>query len=55
MTTPGAPLLAAIGALSLVTLAMTVGAEPLFDLTARGARQLLDRDEYIHAVLGGAP
>jgi multicomponent Na+:H+ antiporter subunit D len=51
--TPGAPLLAAIAALSVVTVAMTVGAEPLFDLASRGARQLLEREEYISAVLGG--
>jgi multicomponent Na+:H+ antiporter subunit D len=51
--TPGTPLLLAIAALSLVTLAMTVGAEPLFELTMRGARQLLQREEYVGAVLGG--
>ena len=39
--------------LSLVTLAMTIGAEPLFELTSRGAQQLLQRDEYVRAVLGG--
>jgi multicomponent Na+:H+ antiporter subunit D len=50
---PGVPLLAAIAGLSLVTLAMTFGAEPLLELTARGARQLLQRDEYMRAVLGG--
>jgi multicomponent Na+:H+ antiporter subunit D len=54
MAAPGSPYLVAIAALSLVTLAMTVGAEPLFELTSRGAQQLLQRDEYIHAVLGGA-
>jgi len=36
-----------------VTLAMTIGAEPLFDLASRGAEQLLQRDEYVRAVLGG--
>jgi hypothetical protein len=30
---------------------MTIGAEPLFELTSRGARQLLERDEYVRAVL----
>ena len=50
----GMPLIAAIAALSLVTLAMTFGAEPLFELTSRSARQLLQRDEYMRAVLGGA-
>jgi hypothetical protein len=34
---------------------MTVGAGPLFDLASRSAAQLLHRDEYIRAVLGGAP
>jgi multicomponent Na+:H+ antiporter subunit D len=54
LASPGAPLLAAISALSLVTLAMTFGAQPLFELASRGAQQLLQRDEYIRAVLGGA-
>ena len=52
---PGNPLLVTIAGLSLVTLAMTVGAEPLFDLAARSAHQLLERDEYVKAVLGGSP
>jgi multicomponent Na+:H+ antiporter subunit D len=51
---PGTPLLVAIAALSLVTVAMTIGAEPLFELTSRGAQQLLQRDEYVRAVLGGS-
>jgi multicomponent Na+:H+ antiporter subunit D len=50
---PGRPLLAAIGALTVMTLAMTFAAEPLFELTSRGARQLLEREEYVRAVLGG--
>jgi multicomponent Na+:H+ antiporter subunit D len=50
--TPGASLLAAVAALSLVTLAMTVGAEPLFELASRAGHQLLDRQEYVRAVLG---
>ena len=49
---PGTPYLLAIAGLSLLTLAMTIGAEPLFDLTSRGARQLLHREEYVSAVLG---
>ena len=53
--TPGLPFLVAVAALSLVTIAMTVGAEPLFELTERGARQLLQRDDYVRAVLGGTP
>ena len=55
LATPGTPLLIAISGLSLVTLAITVGAGPLFELTSRAAQQLLQRDEYIRAVLGGAP
>jgi multicomponent Na+:H+ antiporter subunit D len=54
LAAPGTPYLVAIAALSLLTLAMTVGAEPLFELTSRGAQQLLQRDSYIQAVLGGA-
>jgi multicomponent Na+:H+ antiporter subunit D len=53
LAAPGGPYLLAIAALSLLTLAMTIGAEPLFDLTSRGAQQLLHRDEYVTAVLGG--
>jgi multicomponent Na+:H+ antiporter subunit D len=52
--TPGMPYLCAIAGLSLVTLAMTIGAEPLFALTSRGAQQLLQREPYISAVLGAA-
>ncbi|MEO5819662.1 MAG: proton-conducting transporter membrane subunit [Vicinamibacteraceae bacterium] len=52
---PGLPLLVTIGALSLATLAMTVAAGPLFDLASRSAQQLLQRDLYVRAVLGGAP
>jgi multicomponent Na+:H+ antiporter subunit D len=55
VTTAGTPLLVAIAALTVLTLAMTFGAEPLFELTARGAQQLLQRDDYVRAVLGGAP
>ena len=54
-TTPGRPLLVAITGLSLVTLAITFGAESLFELTSRAAHQLLERDEYVRAVLGGTP
>lgn len=53
--TPGVAFLGAIAALSLITVAMTIGAEPLLRLTARSAAQLLQRDEYIRAVLGGTP
>ena len=52
---PGKPLLVTIAVLSLVTIAMTVGAEQLLDLASRAAHQLLLRDEYVQAVLGGTP
>jgi multicomponent Na+:H+ antiporter subunit D len=55
LAAPGMPLLLAIAALSLLTVAMTIGAEPLFELTWRAARQLLQREEYVRAVLGGTP
>jgi multicomponent Na+:H+ antiporter subunit D len=55
MMAPGTPLLIAISGLSLVTLAMTLGAGPLFELTSRAAHQLLQREEYVRAVLRGAP
>jgi multicomponent Na+:H+ antiporter subunit D len=55
LATPGAPLLLAIAGLSAVTLAITFGAGPLFEVTSRAAAQLLQRDEYIQAVLGGGP
>jgi multicomponent Na+:H+ antiporter subunit D len=55
MTTPGGPYLVTIAALSCVTLGMTVGAEALFELTSRSAQQLLQRDAYVQAVLGGTP
>jgi multicomponent Na+:H+ antiporter subunit D len=54
-TTPGTPLLVAIAGLSLVTLAITIGAESLFGLTLRAADQLLQRHEYVRAVLGVTP
>ena len=55
VTSPGAALLVTIAALSGVTLAMSFAAEPLFELASRGAHQLLERDEYVRAVLGGTP
>jgi multicomponent Na+:H+ antiporter subunit D len=55
VATPGTALLIAIAGLSLVTLAITAGAGPLFELTSRAAHQLLQRDEYVRAVLGGTP
>ncbi len=53
--TPGTPLLVAIAGLSLLTLAMTLGAEPLYQFTLRSAEQLLRREDYVRAVLGAHP
>jgi multicomponent Na+:H+ antiporter subunit D len=50
--TPGRSLLVTIAGLSLITIGMTVGAEPLFTLTARAAEQLLEPAAYVRAVLG---
>ena len=54
LASPGKPYLVAIAALGLITVAMTLGAEPLFDLTERSARQLLEHDDYVRAVMGEA-
>ena len=54
LMSPGRSLVATIAALSLVTLGMTVGAEPLFDLASRAAAQLLEPAGYVRAVLGEA-
>lgn len=53
MTTPGTALLVTIGVLDVLIIAMTVGAEPLFRLATRAAEQLIGREDYIRAVLGG--
>jgi multicomponent Na+:H+ antiporter subunit D len=45
-------LILAVSGLSAVTLAISVIAGPLFDITLRAAHQLLQRDDYIQAVLG---
>lgn len=50
---PVAPMVAPIAMLSLLTLGVTFGAQPLFELAMRAAGQLLDPSEYIRAVLGG--
>ena len=55
MATPGTALLTVISGLSLVTLSITLGAGPLFELTSRAAHQLLQRDDYVRAVLGSTP
>ena len=46
-------LLIVIAGLSVVTVAITVWAGPLFALTLRAAQQLLHRDDDIQAVLRG--
>lgn len=53
MTTPGPALIGTIAALDVVILAITIGAEPMFALASRAAQQLLERESYIRAVLGG--
>jgi multicomponent Na+:H+ antiporter subunit D len=45
-------LLTPIACLAGLTVLFGLGAGPLFELSMRAAEQLLDRREYIHAVLG---
>jgi multicomponent Na+:H+ antiporter subunit D len=40
-------------ALALVTVAIGLLAQPVFELSQQAARQLLEPELYIHAVLGG--
>ena len=54
MMAPGTPLLITIAALDVIIVAFTFGAEPLFALASRAAEELLGRDTYIRAVLGGS-
>jgi multicomponent Na+:H+ antiporter subunit D len=42
-------------AFALITLAISVSAQPLFDLAEGAARQILDPTEYLDAVLGPRP
>ncbi len=49
------PLLLPIGALAALTVAIGLGAEPVFALARGAAEQLLDREGYVRAVLGEAP
>lgn len=51
--TPARPLLWPVAGLTLLTLAITIGAEPLVVLSRRVAEQLLTPAAYIQAVLGG--
>jgi multicomponent Na+:H+ antiporter subunit D len=48
----GAAVLAPIAALAMLTVALSVAAEPVFSVSVRAADQLLHADEYISAVLG---
>jgi multicomponent Na+:H+ antiporter subunit D len=50
--TPGVALMLTIAALAVLTITMSIGAEPLFAVASRAAAQLIDRDDYITAVLG---
>jgi multicomponent Na+:H+ antiporter subunit D len=50
-----APLLLPIGTLAALTVAIGLGAEPVFELARGAAEQLLDREGYVRAVLGGPP
>ena len=49
----GAAMVAPIVILAMLTLALTLAAEPVFTLSLRAAEQLLHPDGYVHAVLGG--
>ena len=44
---------APVGVLALITVLLGLGAEPVFDLAARAAEQLLNPETYIQTVLGG--
>jgi multicomponent Na+:H+ antiporter subunit D len=50
-----APLLLPLGALAATTVAIGLGAEFVFTLARDAAGQLLDREGYVRAVLGGPP
>jgi len=44
-----------IGALAALTVAIGLASEPFFALATRAAQQLLDREEYVQAVMKGMP
>ncbi len=50
-----APLLCPFWALAAMTVTIGLGAEAVFALARGAAEQLLDREEYVRAVLGGLP
>ena len=49
----GPTMLAPIAVLAMLTLALTLAAEPVFNVSRRAAEQLLQPDAYTRAVLGG--
>jgi multicomponent Na+:H+ antiporter subunit D len=49
----GTSVVAPVAALVGLTLGLTVGAGPAFDLSKRAAEQLLNSGDYVRAVLGG--
>jgi multicomponent Na+:H+ antiporter subunit D len=49
------PLLLPVGVLAAMTVAIGLGAEPVFALARGAAEQLLDRRGYVRAVLGENP
>jgi len=46
-------MVAPIAVLAMLTLALTLAAEPVFNVSLRAAGQLLQPDGYVDAVLGG--
>jgi multicomponent Na+:H+ antiporter subunit D len=54
---PGRPslLLLPIVGLAALTVAIGLAAEPVFSIARAAAEQLLDREGYVRAVLGGPP
>jgi multicomponent Na+:H+ antiporter subunit D len=48
----GEAILAPVALLVSLTIGFSVAAGPVFGLATRAAQQLLDRDEYVRAVLG---
>ena len=49
----GIAMVAPIAVLAMLTLALTLAAEPVFNVSLRAAEQLLQPDGYVDAVLGG--
>jgi len=48
-------MMAPIGVLAVLTIAVGLVAGPVFDIALRSAEQLLDRRDYVEAVLGVRP